>query len=144
MKWFLIFFAQRSDVLLIFQSHNASLTSSKHLEVYIDKISFSDYNTVASMVPWARKWTTIVLSNHAFIHLPPRSFQFLSWWVLAIPGTSLLSNPFICWRVSWFVVTIVLRVHGFSTVCPRSSGPFYILSYYIRGVSTSWTYSMNL
>ena len=49
------FFAQRSDMLLIFQSHDASLTSSKYLGVYIDKISFSDNNTVASMVPWARK-----------------------------------------------------------------------------------------
>ena len=27
------------------------------------------------------------------------------------------------------------------TVCPRSSDPFYILSYYIKWVTISWTYS---
>ena len=27
-----------------------------------------------------------------------------------------------------------------STVCPRSSGPFYIVSYYMKWVTTSWTY----
>ena len=30
-----------------------------------------------------------------------------------------------------------------STVCPRSSDPFYIVSYYIKWVTTSWTYSMS-
>ena len=28
------------------------------------------------------------------------------------------------------------------TICPRSSGPFYIVTYYIKWVNTSWTYSM--
>ena len=28
------------------------------------------------------------------------------------------------------------------TVCPRSLDPFYILSYYIKWVTTSWTHSM--
>ena len=27
------------------------------------------------------------------------------------------------------------------TICPRSSDPFYIVSYYIKLVTTSWTYS---
>ena len=27
------------------------------------------------------------------------------------------------------------------TVCPRSSDPFYIVSYYMKWVTTSWTYS---
>ena len=31
--------------------------------------------------------------------------------------------------------------HG--TVCPGSSDPFYIVSYYTRWVITSWTHSMN-
>ena len=26
------------------------------------------------------------------------------------------------------------------TVCPRSSDPFYIVTYYIKWVTTSWTY----
>ena len=30
------------------------------------------------------------------------------------------------------------------TVCPRSSDPFYIVSYYIIWVTTSWTYSSSL
>ena len=29
-----------------------------------------------------------------------------------------------------------------STVCPRSSDPFYIVTYYIKWVTTSWTYSI--
>ena len=31
----------------------------------------------------------------------------------------------------------------FITVCPRSSDPFYIVSYYIKWVATSWTYSIT-
>ena len=27
------------------------------------------------------------------------------------------------------------------TVCPRSSDPFYIVTYYVKWVTTSWTYS---
>ena len=30
------------------------------------------------------------------------------------------------------------------TVCPRSSDPFYIVSYYMKGVTTSWTYSKDI
>ena len=29
-----------------------------------------------------------------------------------------------------------------STVCPGSSDPFYIVTYYIEWVTTSWTYSI--
>ena len=28
------------------------------------------------------------------------------------------------------------------TVCPRSSDPFYVVTYYIKWVTTSWTYSI--
>ena len=31
----------------------------------------------------------------------------------------------------------------FDTVCPRSSAPFYVITYYIKWVTTSWTYSNN-
>ena len=30
------------------------------------------------------------------------------------------------------------------TVCPRSSDPFYIVSYNIKWVTTSWTFSMKI
>ena len=30
------------------------------------------------------------------------------------------------------------------TVCPSSSDPFYIVSYYIKWVTTSWTHSISL
>ena len=30
------------------------------------------------------------------------------------------------------------------TVCPRSSDPFYIVTYYIKLVTTSWTHSTSL
>ena len=29
------------------------------------------------------------------------------------------------------------------TVCPGSSDPFYVVTYYIKWVTTSWTYSMQ-
>ena len=29
------------------------------------------------------------------------------------------------------------------TICPRSSDSFYIVSYYIKWVTTSWTHSMS-
>ena len=29
------------------------------------------------------------------------------------------------------------------TICPRGSDPFYIVTYYIEWVKTSWTYSTN-
>ena len=32
-------------------------------------------------------------------------------------------------------------IAGLHTVCPRSSDPFYIVSRYIKRVTTSWTYS---
>ena len=36
----------------------------------------------------------------------------------------------------------VLEVLSNSTVCPRSLGPFYIVSYYMNWVKTCWTYSV--
>ena len=33
------------------------------------------------------------------------------------------------------------RLNNLHTVCPGSSGPLYIVSYYIKWVTTSWTYS---
>ena len=30
------------------------------------------------------------------------------------------------------------------TICPRSSDPFYIVSYYIKWVTASWTHSIML
>ena len=35
----------------------------------------------------------------------------------------------------------VLEVLSNSTVCPRSFGPFYVVSNYMNWVKTSWTYS---
>ena len=44
----------------------------------------------------------------------------------------------------WFLEKIVSnknpwRNEGY-TVCPRSSDPFYVVTYYINWVTTSWTY----
>ena len=35
----------------------------------------------------------------------------------------------------------LMRHPSLSTVCPRSSDPFYLVGYYIKWVTTSWTYS---
>ena len=34
-----------------------------------------------------------------------------------------------------------VQTHPDHTVCPGSSDPSHIVSYYIKGVTTSWTYS---
>ena len=38
-------------------------------------------------------------------------------------------------------VLVLGQQFRFDTVCPRSSDPFYIVGYYIKWVTTSWTYS---
>ena len=37
---------------------------------------------------------------------------------------------------------IQLRVPESHTLCPRSSDPFYVVSYNMKWVTTSWTYSI--
>ena len=37
--------------------------------------------------------------------------------------------------------TPLLMYHTY-TICPRSSDPFYIVAYYIKWVTTSWTYGI--
>ena len=46
----------------------------------------------------------------------------------------------------WFLSALVISFHItvwrlVDTMCPRSSEPFYIVSYYIKWVTTSWTHS---
>ena len=36
---------------------------------------------------------------------------------------------------------LFLNYHLICTVCPRISDPFYVVSYYIKRVTTSWTHS---
>ena len=52
--------------------------------------------------------------------------------------------------ISWYGIIYILlilfprSVADFYTVCPRSSDPFYFVTYYIKWVITSWTYSITL
>ena len=62
---------------------------------------------------------------------------------------SVLFSPecFVSNDVDLNIYHFALRIHisvsvFFYTVCPGSSDPFYIVSYYIKRVTTSWTYSM--
>ena len=41
----------------------------------------------------------------------------------------------------FFLVLMIFRDRGAYTVCPRISDPFYVVLYYIKWVTTSWTYS---
>ena len=34
-------------------------------------------------------------------------------------------------------------IDKYGTVCPRNSEPFYVVTYYIKWVTTSWTYSIR-
>ena len=53
-------------------------------------------------------------------------------------GTTI--NPFLHF---WFTVEGKSLWWFLVTMCLRSNDPFYIVSYYIKWVTTSWTYSMN-
>ena len=46
-----------------------------------------------------------------------------------------------CLRHSIRSRSVTNQSYHISTLCPRSSAPFYIVSYYIKLVTTSWTYS---
>ena len=39
------------------------------------------------------------------------------------------------------VANLILFSSKNATMCPRSSDPFYIVSYYIKWVTTAWTHS---
>ena len=41
-------------------------------------------------------------------------------------------------------LTIVYFDYIEYTVCPGSSDPFYIVTYYMKSVTTSWTYNIQL
>ena len=58
-------------------------------------------------------------------------FLGLMTWRVGAVRHSLLGETPIC-----------KKYHAF-TVCPRSSYPFYIASYFMNWVTTSWTYSMT-
>ena len=50
-----------------------------------------------------------------------------------------LANFILFWILKKYFI-ISLRIQQ-NTMCPRSSDPFYIVSYYIKWVTTSWTHS---
>ena len=46
-------------------------------------------------------------------------------------------------NITFFSLVVVINLNCIQyTLCPRSSYPFYIVSYYVKWVTTSWTYSM--
>ena len=63
------------------------------------------------------------------------SFWFYSpeRWVLSCLLCNFLPFPF---------SLLGLLYHHHSTICPRSSDPFYVVCYYIKWVTTSWTHSI--
>ena len=42
-----------------------------------------------------------------------------------------------------FLSDVLIYAYILHSMCPRSSDPFYIVSYFITWVTTSWTYSMQ-
>ena len=47
-------------------------------------------------------------------------------------------------KISLEIALTTIKKFLYGTVCPRSSDPFYKVSYYIKWVPTSWTYSISL
>ena len=77
--------------------------------------------------------------------VPTSVFRFSSWQVFCPTAACLLSRwcnqegtpAGLCgciWKRIWFTDF---------TVCPGSSDPFYIVTYYMKWVTTSWTFSTS-
>ena len=52
-----------------------------------------------------------------------------------------LAKSLIIWFSFILKSRLILCIFAQYTVCPRSTDPFYIVTYYIEWVTTSWTYS---
>ena len=64
--------------------------------------------------------------------------------VLYMPGNMFIGEIKSRWNTSYGIYTTITwklnwQITSF-TVCPRSIDPFYIASYYLKWVKTSWTY----
>ena len=46
------------------------------------------------------------------------------------------------WGYSTGDIFITIHIINLYTVCPGSSDPFYIVTYYINWVTTSWTHGI--
>ena len=47
-------------------------------------------------------------------------------------------------KISLEIALTTIKKFLYGTVCPRSSEPCYIVSYYIKWVTNSWTHSTNI
>ena len=56
-------------------------------------------------------------------------------------GNHHTENAYRYFIVSYLSVIFLFRTSA-NTVCPRSSDPFYIVIYYTKWVTTSWTHSI--
>ena len=71
------------------------------------------------------------------------NFSFLLYHndIHIIDLTSFLTFFFIFFYTFYILLPIFVNCFA-STICPRCSDPFYIVGYYIKCVTTSWTYSI--
>ena len=58
--------------------------------------------------------------------------------------TARLKDFFSGYDVTASLLYLYHLIHSIINVCPKSSYPFYKVSYYIKWVTTSWTYSIPL
>ena len=77
-----------------------------------------------------------LLLNLSLCRVPPRSQLF----VKLFPQLGFIYLSIIPVYL-YLSVSIWVRWRAIETVCPRGSDPFYIVSYYIKRVTFSWTYS---
>ena len=68
-------------------------------------------------------------------------FQTQANILVATRAKGLLDNPFACYKVVPDIIFSPCSVKN-DTVCPRSSDPFYIVTYYMKWVTISWTHSI--
>ena len=73
-----------------------------------------------------RKFIVFLLSPHLGWHWNCVNYLFNIWWL---------------WQT---LITNYFSLTDLPTVCPRSSDPFYVVTYYIKWATTSWTDSASI
>mgnify|MGYP007023201260 CR=1 FL=1 len=92
-------------------------------------------NMIFALIRTCGIYHWILTLNFIQNFLSIRSY-FVDTWTYKKPGSFSLRSSVEEFHNKW---NRVWRTMG--TVCPRSSYPFYLVSYYMKWVTTSWTFS---
>ena len=145
----------------VYGATGSQLWSLLRLQLYTKRVQtypFLDINLVIVLVPNKKYFRTLLLTKSYSYILSPFPLSHVQNWKRP-PN---LNDRLI--GLTTFVETLTAHLHRenkyrgwrpcicnnenyllsekstFCTICPGSSGPFYIVTYFIKWVSTSWTH----